>query len=257
MKKSLFAVPLVLLAVQFTAKAERDTVPSDTTISVRTNEPIDIQDSADGRIYRGVVSQDVLDRDGQVAIPRGADAELIVRNVAEHDLALDLESVTVNGRRYIVSTENRTVGAEGIGKNERTAKYVGGGALLGTIIGAIAGGGKGAAVGAIAGGAAGAGAQVYTRGREVRVPTETLLTFRLDRPLVIGRGEYGRDNGYMREGHHYHYYEGDNADRRDRDRDQQQYPDRQYQDQRNQDRRNQDQRYPDQQNQNPPYQQYR
>jgi hypothetical protein len=224
MKTSLLALPLALIAIQFRAKAETDTVPVGTSISVRTNEPIDIRDTADGRIYMGVVSQDVLDRDGNVAIARGSNAELIVRNVGEHDLALDLESISVNGRRYIVSTENRTVGKEGVGKNERTAKYVGGGALLGTIIGAIAGGGKGAAVGAIAGGAAGAGAQVYTRGREVQVPAESLLTFRLDRPLVIGRGEYGRDNGYMRDGHHYHYYEGDNADRDQRYRDQQQYP---------------------------------
>jgi hypothetical protein len=60
--------------------------------------------------------------------------------------------------------------------------------------------------------------------REVQVPAESLLTFRLDRPLVIGRGEYGRDDGYMRDGHHCHYYEGDNADRDQHHRDQHQYP---------------------------------
>ncbi|HVX66192.1 MAG TPA: hypothetical protein VHA11_06310, partial [Bryobacteraceae bacterium] len=55
----------------------------------------------------------------------------------------------------------------------------------GTILGAIAGGGKGAAIGAVAGGAAGAGAQVLTRGKDVKVPAETQLTFRLDQPINL------------------------------------------------------------------------
>jgi hypothetical protein len=53
---------------------------------------------------------------------------------------------------------------EGLGANKRTGAFVGGTALLGTVIGAIAGGGNGAAIGAVAGAGAGAGAQVLTRG---------------------------------------------------------------------------------------------
>jgi len=218
MRKSLLALPVVLLAGQFALFAQQDRVPRGTSITVRTNEGIDLRDTSDGRIYTAVVARDVQDVDGNVLIPRGANAEIIVRNVGPDDMAVDLESLSVEGRRYIVSTTDKTIGEkEGVGKNERTAKYVGGGALLGTIIGAVAGGGKGAAIGAVAGGAAGAGTQTYTRGRPIFVPAETLLTFRLDRPLVIGRGEYERDNGYEREGHHYHrdYYD----DRRDNDRD--------------------------------------
>jgi hypothetical protein len=89
---------------------------------------------------------------------------------------------------------------DSVGKNTRTAEYVGGGALLGTIIGAIAGGGKGAAIGAAAGAGAGAGTQVLTRGKKVSVPAESLLTFRLERRLVMGVA----DNGVTRGGHHYH-----------------------------------------------------
>jgi hypothetical protein len=62
---------------------------------------------------------------------------------------------------------------------------VGGGAVLGAIIGGIAGGGKGAAIGAGAGSAAGAGVQVLTRGQQVKVPSETLLEFRLQQPVTI------------------------------------------------------------------------
>ena len=78
--------------------------------------------------------------------------------------------------------ENRR---EGVGANKRTGQFVGGGAALGAIIGAIAGGGKGAAIGAVAGAGAGAGTQIITRGKEVHVPAETVLRFRLDRPLRL------------------------------------------------------------------------
>ena len=219
MKLSLLAVPVVILASPLAVLAQQDTVRVGTPITVRTNETIDLRDQSDGRIYTAVVDQDVRSRDGDVVIPRGANAELIVRNVAPDDLALDIDSVTVNGRRYMVSTTDKPLTGrekEGVGKNERTAKYVGGGALLGTIIGAVAGGGKGAAIGAVAGGAAGAGSETYTRGRSIRVPAEALLTFRLDRPLVIARGDYEHDYGYSREGHHYHR---DWEDRRDSNRD--------------------------------------
>ena len=63
---------------------------------------------------------------------------------------------------------------------------VGGGAALGTLIGAVAGGGKGAAIGAAVGAAGGAATQVLTRGKEVQIPAETVLTFRLDQPWAIG-----------------------------------------------------------------------
>jgi hypothetical protein len=57
---------------------------------------------------------------------------------------------------------------------------VGGAAAIGTLIGAIAGGGDGAAIGAAVGAAGGAAAQVLTRGDQVRIPAESVLTFRLD-----------------------------------------------------------------------------
>ena len=73
----------------------------------------------------------------------------------------------------------------GVGNSKRTAEAVRGGAVLGGIIGAIEGGGKGAAIGVLVGGAGGAGAQVLTRGRDVQVPSETLLNFRLDKPVML------------------------------------------------------------------------
>lgn len=203
MKRSAILRTALFLGAAFAALAQTGEIRSGTSIRVRTNESIDVRNSTDGRIYTGVVDQDVVDANGNLAIPRGSDAELIVRSIGNREMAVDLESVNVNGRRYVVQSNDvtRTGGKQGVGQNKRTAKYVGGGAVLGTIIGAIAGGGKGAAIGAAAGAASGAGAQVLTRGSEVRVPAESVLTFRLDQPLYVG----GADNGYTRNGRHYHY----------------------------------------------------
>jgi outer membrane lipoprotein SlyB len=101
---------------------------------------------------------------------------------------LDLESITVNGERLsVVSTPERVPAEsakEGVGANKRTGKYVGG-AVIGAIIGAVAGGGKGAAIGAATGAGAGAVGQTVTRGHKVRLPVESLISFRLDRELNV------------------------------------------------------------------------
>ena len=132
--------------------------------------------------------------------------ELIVRRARDNDLILDIESVTAYGQRYAIETQAERIESSnrsGIGANKRTGEFVGGGAVLGTILGAIAGGGKGAAIGAAAGAAAGAGGQILTQGREVRVPAESIINFRLDQPLLINIP----DNGSDRDGFHYHDYD--------------------------------------------------
>jgi hypothetical protein len=170
---------------------------------VRNDERISAT-RADGRIFTGVVDQDVRGSNGRLAIPRGSNVELIVRTARDGDLIVDLESVMVNGQRYALDAQPTRVEArDGIGANRRTGEFVAGGAALGAIIGAIAGGGKGAAIGAGAGAAAGAGGQLLTQGREVRIPPESILTFRVERPLTVGVA----DAGSFREGVHYHEYQ--------------------------------------------------
>ena len=177
-------------------------IDSGTTIAVRTNETINAKNS-DGRVFSGVVEEDVIGRNGRVVIPRGSTAELVVRSVGNNDIAVDLDSINVTGTRYSVDTAGSVVSSdekEGFGVNKRTGTFVGGGAALGAIIGAIAGGGKGAAIGAGVGAASGAGAQILTKGKSVNVPAESLLTFQLAQPLQAGIA----DSGYMRNGAHYH-----------------------------------------------------
>ena len=202
MRKLLWSGTLgFLLGAAAVAYAQVERLPAGTSLEIRTDEGIDLRDASDGRIYSGSVARDVFDQNGNLAISRGAHAELIVRNLGRDDRAVDLESIDVNGRRYAIDAERRIPERSGLGENRRTGKYVGGGALLGTIVGAIAGGGKGAAIGAAAGAAAGAGTQVATRGRAVWVPAESVLTFRLNQPLRVVSGP---DDGYMRDGRHYH-----------------------------------------------------
>jgi len=204
MKRTLWVLHLAIfmLCVGSLAIAQTARLDTGTQIMVRTNEAIDTND-ADGRIYMGVVDQDVRDSNNRLVIPRSSDVELVVRKTSENELALDLDSIMINGQRYGVESEENVVAGEqkeGLGANKRTGKYVGGGAVLGAIIGGITGGGKGAAIGAGAGAAAGAGAQVLTRGGTVKVPAESLLTFRLAQPLRAGTA----DSGYLRNGSHYH-----------------------------------------------------
>lgn len=120
-------------------------VPAGTEIAVRTNEPIDARDTSQGTSYAAQVDRDVVDTAGNIVIPRGSEARLVVRRVKDGALTLDLQSVRVNGRTYQVDTSGsgeNGAAREGLGANRRTGEFVGGGAALGTLLGAIAGGGK-------------------------------------------------------------------------------------------------------------------
>jgi len=138
-------------------------------------------------MFRAVVAENATDRHGNVVIQKGSPAELEVRGVSKHQLSLDLATVTTRGRTYAVASSPETLyGAKkpGIGKNKRTAKFIGGSAAAGSVIGAIAGGGTDALIGGLVGAGAGAGAQTLTRGKSVHVPAESTLTFRLEQPLT-------------------------------------------------------------------------
>ncbi len=183
LKGLLLVLPLLLVSVA--ALAQTRMLPKGTEVKVRTDTAIPASPQL-GATYAATVSDDVTDSTGAVAIPRGSRAQL----VAEHapngkDVLLDLRSVTLEGRRYdLTSAGGKSEGTGSLGANKRTAKYVGGGAVVGAILGGLLGGGKGAAIGAIAGGGAGAGAQVYT-GRKKGIPAETALTYKLAQNLTL------------------------------------------------------------------------
>lgn len=174
-------------------KTKTYSLQAGTDLSVRTEETIDSDKAAEGQTYPAEVTKDVLDANGDVVIPSGANATIVIRSASKggrfrgtSDLVLDLASVAIGGRQYQLSTENLVrKGKTGFGGNKRTAEYTGGGAAIGAIIGAIAGHGKGAAIGAASGAGAGAITQVVTKGGSIKVPAETILTFKLDQPLQV------------------------------------------------------------------------
>lgn len=169
-------VLLAIAAVLLASSAWAQTLPKDSEIKVRTDTAIPAKPAANTK-YTASVSNDVTDSSGAVVIPRGSRAQLVaVQN--GNDTNLDLRSVTVNHRRYLLTTKDKSSAPGGLGANKRTAKYVGGGAAVGAVLGALLGGGKGAAIGALVGGAGGAGAQVYT-GRKKEIPPETELSYKL------------------------------------------------------------------------------
>ncbi len=64
---------------------------------------------------------------------------------------------------------------------------VGGGAGLGALIGGLAGGGKGALIGAAAGAGAGTAGTAFTGNKEIVLPAETAVAFKLQESLKIKR----------------------------------------------------------------------
>jgi hypothetical protein len=158
------------------------TVPSGTELKIRTDEQIKAdENSGVGKTYTGKVTDDVTSN-GAVIIPKGSAATLTtIKNGSK--VAVDLTAVNVNGQRFAIEAASYKPGS--VGANKTTAKYAGGGALAGALIGALAGGGKGAAIGALAGGAAGTGAQVLTTGKSLNIPAETVLTFKTAQDLRL------------------------------------------------------------------------
>jgi hypothetical protein len=167
-------------------------LPAGTQISVRNEETIDSSKASEGQTFPAEVTKDVLDGEGKVVIPAGANAQIVIRSASKggrirgaSDLVLDLATVAIDGRQYQLNTADLTEkGRSGVGANRRTGEFAGGGAAVGAIIGAIAGGGKGAAIGAGSGAGAGALTQILTKGT-IKVPVESVLTFKLDAPLQV------------------------------------------------------------------------
>jgi hypothetical protein len=170
-------------------------VPAGAEVSVRNEETIDSGTAAEGQTYAAEVTNDVHDTEGAVVIPRGANAQIVIKSAASggkfrgaSDLVVDLQSVSIDGQQYALSTSDiAEKGKDGIGGNKRTAKFVGGGAVAGAVIGAILGHGKGAAIGAASGAGGGALGEALTKGGSIRIPAETLMTFRLDQPLLVSK----------------------------------------------------------------------
>ena len=165
------------------------TIPAGTVITVRMNDGVDSSRDQAGQDLSASVAAPVA-VDDRVIIPQGSDASvrLVKAKNAGHmtgqsEVELELSGVTVAGTKYdAVSTTYNQAGAS---RGKRTAETVGGGAILGGLIGAIAGHGKGAAIGSVIGAGAGTAAQAGTKAPPMKIAPETKIDFTLKAPITV------------------------------------------------------------------------
>jgi hypothetical protein len=170
-------------------KFESIVLPAGTSLEVTVDETVSSKTNNTGDRFRASVASPI-NTGGKEVIARGAtvsgtvtDSKSAGRFKGNAELSLELSSVTVGGKEYDLKTSAYSQASGSRGK--RTAVTTGVGAAAGAVIGALAGGGKGAAIGAGAGAGAGVTGAALTGERDVEVPTETKIEFKLSDPVTI------------------------------------------------------------------------
>jgi BON domain-containing protein len=165
------------------------TIPAGERVSVRMIDSINSAHNVAGQVFRASLNTPLVS-DGRVVVPAGTPVSVLLayskgagRIKGRSALELRLSSLEYNGQSYSLQTGVYTTVGKARGK--QTAVRTGIGAAAGAVIGALAGGGRGAAIGSAAGGGAGFGFNAFTHGQQVRIPSETVLTFRLRAPLTL------------------------------------------------------------------------
>lgn len=165
-------------------------IPAGTTLAIRINQRISVKTTPAGSRFDGTLAEAYTDDNGHVILPRGTPVEGVVD--ASHKrghfkgasiLELRLTALDLNGQRYPLRTHDLTETKKGKGK--RTGALIGGGAGLGALIGGLAGGGKGALIGGLAGGGAGTAGAGLTGNRDLDIPAESIIHFKLAEDLTL------------------------------------------------------------------------
>jgi hypothetical protein len=171
-------------------RAEDVDVPAGSELAIEINQEISTKTTPPGSRFTGEIAEGWRDRGGRVLLPRGTHVEgKVVEShsgghfAGESLLELRLTSLTLNGMRYPLETHD--VVREKRGKGKRSAGFIGGGAGLGMILGAIAGGGRGAAIGGVAGAGAGTAGAGLTDNKPLDIPAESIVRFRLRDRLTL------------------------------------------------------------------------
>jgi len=165
------------------------TIEQGTQLSVRLIDSIDTEKNQVGDTFHATLNAP-LSVGNVEAIPQGTDVTGHIvelksagKFAGQSVVVLQLDSIKTNGQSYSLQTDQYRKEGKSRGKN--TAEKVGGGAIIGGIIGAIAGGGKGAAIGSAAGAGVGGGAQAASKSQQIKLPSETVLNFTLQAPLIV------------------------------------------------------------------------
>jgi hypothetical protein len=161
------------------------TVPAGTIVSVRLGETLGSKVSQSGQNFDATLAEPLVVEEKEV-IPAGAGAHGVVvdaKPLGRFKGAASLQIALTSIKDYNVQTASVNRSAKGKGK--RTAVMIGGGAGAGALIGALAGGGKGAAIGALVGGGAGTAGAAFTGNKDIVLPAETVVSFKLLQPIEV------------------------------------------------------------------------
>ncbi len=168
---------------------ERVTVPNGTELVVRLTESVSSDLNEKGDTFLASLASPIMIGD-RVVIPAEAGVEgkvVEVQNAGHFSgrpkLAVEMTRLTYNGKTYDLRSSQYS--KQGASRDARTIAAIGGGAGVGAIIGGILGGGRGAAIGSVIGAGAGTGVQAASKAPQVKLPAETVLSFRLQAPLTV------------------------------------------------------------------------
>jgi hypothetical protein len=166
------------------------TIAAGTTLKIRIDQRISVKHSRAGETFTGEIVDPVLAGDNSVVVPKGAPVGGVVAAAHKRGhfkgrslLELRLTSLTLNGTRYPLTTRDLTQSKKGKGK--RSTAMIGGGAGLGMLVGGVATGGVGLVVGGLVGGGAGTAVAGLTGNRDIVIPAESIVNFKLAEDLVV------------------------------------------------------------------------
>jgi hypothetical protein len=165
-------------------------IPAGSELAIRINENISVKHTEPGTPFDGEVVEPWVDANGRVILPKGTPVGGIVDESHRRGhfkgrsvLELRLTSLTLNGQQYPLNTHDMRESKKG--KGRRSAAFIGGGSGLGMLIGGIASGGTGLLIGGLAGGGAGTAAAGLTGNRDLDIPAESIVHFRLADDLTL------------------------------------------------------------------------
>ena len=171
------------------APAPLPEVPAGTILSIRMSQTISVKHAQAGQPFTGTIVNPIM-VDGNTVIPSGATAEGMVVNAHKRGhfkgksyLQLTLTGLNVHGQHYRIDTSSLTSTKKGKGK--RSAAFIGGGTGLGMLIGGVATGGVGLLIGGLAGAGAGTGLAAFTGNKDITIPAESVLNFKLAAPIHL------------------------------------------------------------------------